>query len=224
MSLPMRVEEVQKVATPGGIHSVTGSRGENSKGGVLSHEWHFSCCRKCGRALLPAQLSMLQGGVQIRNDIFLECAHLGKTRSLEGLLQLVRGECRGHWRVATNVSFQKVQLRPKEVCATSFGPSMGSCAVRQDTAAGVPLRGVAGHAVCNRSRCAREARDGRAGAAVLGGRRHCNGRQEPFPGRQLVLRRAAGAAAEPLWRVSGDASPCGRSRAGWKCSRRRGSG
>ena len=69
-----------------------------------------------------------------------------------------------------------------------------------------------------------EARDGRTGAAVLGGRRHCNGRQEPFLGRQLVLRRAAGAAAEPLWRVSGDASPCGRSRAGWMCSRRRSSG
>ena len=35
---------------------------------------------------------------------------------------------------------------------------------------------------------------------MLGGRRHCNGRQEPFLERQLVLRRAAGAAAEPLWR------------------------
>ena len=117
-----------RVATRGGIHSVIGSRGENSwfsegsplrggKGGVLSYVWHFS-------ALPPAPLSMLQGGVQIRNDIFSWSVHIfGKTRSLEGLLQLVRGECRGHWRVATDVSFGSAV---EGGCATSFGPSMGS--------------------------------------------------------------------------------------------------
>ena len=79
------------------------------------------------------------------------------------------------------------------------------CAGRQEPlllAAG-PLRCAAGHccggtgaaARGGRSRCLQqeplrpEARDGRAGAAVLGGRRHCAGRQEPLRSRCGVRRR-----------------------------------
>ena len=196
---PRRVEA-------GKVGGVVSPRGVPSEG-----EWHFSCCRKCGRALPPAQLSMLQGGVQIRNDIFLECAHLGKTRSLEGLLQLVRGECRGHWRVATNVSFQKVQLRPKEVCATSFGPSMGSWKSVDHKLSKIIEEVVSEFEDELRNTC-----------------RKCRVTSVGFGGKSRCVLRAAGASApgsrsEPLRREVGAVAPGGRRHCcGWqgRCARR----
>ena len=90
------------------------------------------------------------------------------------------------------------------------------CAMAMATDGQVPLRGVAGHAVCNRSRCARrqemaeqEPLRGVAGHAV------CN--------RSRCARRQEMAEQEPLCLVAGDTATGGRSRflgGSWCCAGR----